>query len=163
MASATTCAHPTANTASAQALLPSSGSGRGPRGERGLFQPAEPPFAAASPAPSLSPATAAPSPSRPRRLCPTPSAAPRPCRPRSVARRPHPVARAPSLPAAPSLAGHAPSPPPSPPCSIASRAGRAVPLCLPRREDSGGQAEVMGGHGDVDLVQFEPAAIDCGV
>ena len=70
-------------------------------------------------------------------------------------------AHAPSPPSsAPSLAGHAPSPPSSAPCSIARR---AVPLCLPRREDSGGQAEVMGGHDDVELVQFEPAASDRAV
>ncbi|KAE8821673.1 hypothetical protein D1007_00460 [Hordeum vulgare] len=88
-----------------------------------------------------------------------PSAAARP-------RRSHPI----TTPAAPNLAGHAlssvghaPSPLSSATCSVASRAGPAVPLCLPCWEDSGGQAEVMGGHGEAELVQFKPAAIDCGV
>ena len=75
-----------------------------------------------------------------------PLAAPRPCgRTPSLPaapRRPPVMPRRPvTTPAMPRLARHAPSPPLSTPCSIARRTGRAVPLCLPGREDSGGQAE----------------------
>nr|XP_040245993.1 transcriptional regulatory protein AlgP-like [Aegilops tauschii subsp. strangulata] len=112
-------------------------------------------------------------PLRPRRVARRPSAAHRPCRSRPITAPAAPslAGHAPSPPSsAPSLAGHAPSPPSSapslaghaPPSAPYSIASRVVPLCLPRREDSGGQAEVMGGHGYVELVQFEPAAIDCG-
>ncbi|KAE8811214.1 hypothetical protein D1007_11962 [Hordeum vulgare] len=57
---------------------------------------------------------------------------------------------------APSLVGRAPSPPPSVPCSIANCAGRAMPVCVPHREDSNGQAEVMRGHCKVELFWQTP-------
>ncbi|KAE8818219.1 Cytochrome P450 71D10 [Hordeum vulgare] len=58
-----------------------------------------------------------------------------------------------------SPAGHASSIPLSATCSVASRADQAVPLCLPRWEDSNGQVEVIGGHDEVELVKFKRTAM----
>nr|AAM22813.1 HV711N16.9 [Hordeum vulgare subsp. vulgare] len=53
--------------------------------------------------------------------------------------------------------------PPTLSCSVAIRTARVVPLGRSCWEDFGSQAEVMGGHDEVKLVQFKPAAIDCSV